>query len=351
MKKIIFFYLLLLFFCNCSNNNEKKNFFKGEVKKIEFKNEFLITGERVNIDTIGIAGVDVYPPFLIVKNYRLPFFTQIYRESDSFYLGDYFHKGEGPKSFLDFQIIKKRYPYLWIKDSKKKQVSLINTKGFEDNSFEIEKVYSFSKAIDPFNVFFINDTCLLIKDFDVNKGLYYSKYNPQKEEKISNDYILYNYPITYPLMNKMLTLSDQVHPDGNKIVSITGIFDQIDIVNLKDSLLNISVTTSNDIIDYHAIKDKEDADLKEYYFSIPFCDENAIFILYRSQKSEQVEVHIIKWNGDPITKLLLNKNIRDITVDNSLNVLYGIEAETEYLYKFNLKECNLSQQVPLFIEE
>ena len=215
--------------------------------------------------------------------------------------------------------------------------------GFNDVSFQIEKTYSYKKAVDPFNVFYLNDTCLLIKDFDINKGLYYYKYNPRTEEKIGNDYIMYNYPLTYPLMNKILTLADAIHPDGDKIVSITEAFDQIDIINLEDALSNISVTTNKHIVDYNYVNNTDREELKQYYFDIPYCNENAIFVLHYSEQQGQTEVHIINWTGEPIAKLYLDRKIRGMDVDEFQNCLYGIEESTEHLYKFDLRKCNLKE--------
>lgn len=335
--------LTILFFSSCSRDDKKVNFFNGQMKKLTFLEEYFLKGERISADTIGIGYVQVYAPYIILGTYRLPHFTQIYTCDDDYkFIGSFFNKGQGPKDFLAFTIIKKKYPYLWIKDYNNRKVSLLNvTEGFNDGVFQIVKTYSYKKIADPFNVFYLNDTCLLIKDFDVNKGLYYYKYNPITEKKTGNDYIIYNYPITNLLMNKILTLADAIHPNGDKIVSITEAFDQIDIINLKDTLLNLSVTTNRHIVDYNYVNNTEEEKLKQYYFDIPYCNENAIFVLYHSERQEQTEVHIINWSGESIAKLYLDKKIRGMDVDTSQNYLYGVEESTEYVYRFDLKKCNL----------
>lgn len=340
LKYNLFLILLTIsLFSSCSDNDKKINFFNGQPKKIDFSEEYLLKGERIDVDTIGIGYVKVFDPYIILGTYNSPIFTQIYTyDNDYKHIGDFFNKGQGPKDFLGFNIIKKEYPYLWIKDYKNKNVSLLNIEnGFSDGDFQIEKTYSYKNTIDPFNVFYINDNCLLIKDFEIDKGLHYYKYNPLKEEKIGNDFVMYNYPITYSFMNKILTLADAMHPNGKKIVSITEAFNQIDIINLEDISLNLSVTTNNNIVDYNNIVNTEE-ELKEYYFDIPYCNENEIFALYHSEQQEQTEVHIINWNGEPIAKLYLDKKIRGFDVDVSQNYLYGIEESTDHLYKFNLEQ-------------
>ncbi|RNC63229.1 hypothetical protein D7D25_17655 [Proteiniphilum sp. X52] len=78
--------------------------------------------------------------------------------------------------------------------------------------------------------------------------------------------------------------------------------------------------------------------LEQYYFDIPYCNENEIFVLHHSEQQEQTEVHIINWNGKPVAKLYLDKKIRGLDVDVSQNYLFGIEELTECLYKFDLKK-------------
>ncbi|MDR2086599.1 MAG: TolB-like 6-bladed beta-propeller domain-containing protein [Dysgonamonadaceae bacterium] len=296
------------------------------------------------MDSIGVARVETFGSYLMLINYRQPYFLQVYTAySDGYqYSGRFFRKGKGPKDFLGFQVIKKEYPCLWIQDYMNKHVKKINIEqGFDDRSFIIEKIYSYKKTVDPFNVFYLSDTCFLIKDYDVNKGLYYLKYNPEKESISSEEFILYNYPVTYPLMNKMLTLADVLHPRGNKIASITGVFNQIDILNLDNPDKNISVTTNQKPVKYQDVMNTGKEDFQEYYFSYPVCNEQMIFVLYHSQDANKpVQIHVIDWDGNPVAKLHLDKNIRDIHIDFNEKIIYGIEDESERVYKFNIKTGN-----------
>jgi hypothetical protein len=332
-----------LFSC-CTESDSVKNFFKGTVKRIDFSEEYFLSGEIIEVDSIGIARVESFSSYLMLINYRQPYFLQVYTcSSDYQYLGRFFRKGEGPNDFLGFQIIKKEYPCLWIQDYINKRVKKVNIeKGFDDRSFNVEKIYDYKKIIDPFNVFYLNDTCLLIKDYDVKKGLYYLKYNPEEGSVSEMEYIMYNYPVTYPLMNKMLTLADVLHPCDNKIASITGVFNQIDIVDLDNPDKNISVTTNNGLVNYQDVVNTEKDDLQEYYFSYPVCNEQKIFVLYHSVDSKNsVQIRIIDWEGNPVAKLHLDKNIRDIHIDFNQKIIYGIEDESERIYKFDLSTVNL----------
>ena len=343
MRRILLF-LFLICLIGCSEDSPK-NFFNGNIRTVEFPNKVSLKGEFIDVDSIGIGCVEIFTPYLFLTTYRLPYFTKVYKLNNYEFLSDYFYQGQGPEEFLSFGIIKKQYPYLWVNDYKNKRISLINAeKTFNTELVCIEKVLNYKKVVDPFNVFYLNDTCLLIKDYNsVDRELYYLKYNP-KNDSIEADwkFVIYNNPITYELMNKILTLADQIHPDGSKIVSITEKFNQIDIIDLNNPVESFSITTEKNIKNnYFHVNKTLDEELNRYYFSGPICTNDKIYVLYNTEKNDQVEVHIIDWKGNPLGILSLDKYLRYINVDEDNKILYGIDDDSEKLYKYDISECNL----------
>ncbi|MCC8145817.1 MAG: TolB-like 6-bladed beta-propeller domain-containing protein, partial [Bacteroidales bacterium] len=66
------------------------------------------------------------------------------------------------------------------------------------------------------------------------------------------------------------------------------------------------------------------------------------FALYNiKDEKEKVEVHIIDWNGNPVSKLVLDRYVRYITVDTENKVLYGINDVSENLYKYDISQCGI----------
>ena len=79
LKYNLFLILLTIsLFSSCSDNDKKNNFFNGQPKKIDFSEEYLLKGERIDVDTIGIGYVKVFDPYIILGTYNSPIFTQIY---------------------------------------------------------------------------------------------------------------------------------------------------------------------------------------------------------------------------------------------------------------------------------
>ena len=251
------------------------------------------------------------------------------------FTGNFFHIGAGPKDFRSFNIIKKDYPRLWIQDYINKEIKLINVEhGFDDMNYTVEKTYNYKTVTEPLNVFSLHDTCLIIKAYDPAKRLYYLKYNPQQKLS-SKEYNLYNYPVDNSLMNKMLVMADEIHPQGNKIVSITSSFNQIDILNMDSPEQNISVTTDKNLVQYQNIVNTDA--IQRYYFSMPICNDSLIMVLYNTDKPDNVQIHVIDWDGNPIARLHLDKKITYFNIDFKQKIIYGLHEETEQLYMFSIK--------------
>ena len=341
IQRIILILFIALFFSSCGNR--QRNFFDGQVKKIQFSREYFLEGKKMDTDTIGNFYPKLFGSYVILRTHSLPYSARIYTVDDFTLVGTFFNRGQGPQDFLGFSIVRREYPRLWVMDAQNRRLSVLNTeKGFGDDSFQIERTYSLRGISHPFNVFYVNDTLLWVKSFDMgNSRLSYYKFNPQTEEKIGAGRIMYNFPVTVSLIHKMLSGADAIHPDGTKIVSVTRAFNQIDILNLKDVTRNLSVTTGDRLTSFRHVNNTHRDDLREYYLGIPVVNEHEIFVMHHSEQPNQTEVRIITWEGEPIAILHLNRRLRGFDVDASLNFLYGIEPESEALYRFDLRNLNL----------
>ena len=335
--------LVALFFSNCSNR--QRNFFDGQVKKIEFSRELFLVGEKMNTDTIGVFYPQLFGPYIILRTtHSLPYSVRVYTIDDVTHIGNFFNRGQGPLEFLHFSIVKREYPRLWVLDRHNRRLSVLNVeKGFGDGSFLIENTFCLRDITHPFNAFYINDSLLWIKEFDMGRSLLrYFKFNPQTMERIgNNDIVMYSRPVNVSLINKILSSADAIHPNGCRIVSITEVFNQIDIINLGDITRNISVTTSERLTSFRHVNNTEWRNLERYYFGIPVVNENMIFVMHHSEQPNQTEVRIISWEGEPIAKLHLNRNIRGMDVDATLSYLYGVESISESLYRFDIRDLDL----------
>jgi hypothetical protein len=346
MKKIKWLFLSIIVVVICSCSDEKKSFFIGNIKAISFEKQRSVSGEYLNVDSIGVDDVTILGQYLIISIYGDPYLTQIYDLKTLGFIGNFLLKGHGPNDFGYIDIIKTAYPYFWIQDRIYENIRLINVEEIiENKQAAAKKVLHYGNIVEPFNAFYINDTCLLIKSFDVNKGLYYFYYNP-KNGILDNEVVMYNYPVTTDLLyTKMIPLADCMKPDGSKIASISGVLDQIDILDMHHPKKSISVTTTNYQYDYEYIKNTHSEEMKTFYFSYPYCSEKFIFALYENndtKNSNNIELHIIDWEGNPIYKLFLDQRIEVFTIDLDNGFMYGVSKFDEKLYRYDIKNIIVS---------
>jgi hypothetical protein len=342
MKRIKLLFLLIIIAATYSCSDKEKTFFVGNIKVICFEKQRIMSGEHLNVDSIGVEGVTILGPYLIMNIYGHSYLTQIYNLNTLDLIGNFLTKGQGPNDFGFIDIIKTAYPYFWIQDRAYENIQLINVEEIiENKQTPAQKVLRYGNIGEIFNAFYINDTCLLIKSFDINKGLYYFYYNPETGI-LSHEVIMYNYPITNDILyTKMIPLADRMKPDGSKIVSISGIFDQLDILDMYCPEESISVTTTNYKYDYEYIKNTHNDEMKTSYFSYPYCSENLIFALYENNDTKHannIELHIIDWEGNPIYKLLLDQRIDAFSIDLDNGFMYGISAVEEKLYRYDIHD-------------
>jgi hypothetical protein len=331
--------LLLLFIIiliqSCSEN--KINFFSGTLKAIHFEKEYAVAGEHINVDSIGIKDVTIVGNYLIAGTYKQPHFTQIYDLKTLSLIGNFFYKGAGPNDFGYIDVIKKEYPYIWIQDRLYKNVRMIDLEeSIHNKHTAIKNELKYLDVVEPINAFYINDTCLLIKSFDINKGLCYFRYNPANAQS-SHEVIMYNYPITNDILQtKMAPMSDCMKPDGSKIASLSGMLDQIDILDIDHPQKNISVTTTNHQYDYSYINYTNGDDMQTSYFSYPYCSNKHVFALYKNNNTNNIELHIIDWDGNAVCKLLLDMEIASFTIDFDNGFMYGISPIEERVYRYDI---------------
>lgn len=345
MIKSILFITIVLIFMSCGEK-ENKNFFNGEFRTISFDKEYILSGKQLGVDSLGSVMIHIFDPYLIVLNQKVPgidYFAKFYSLEDNKYIGEYFRMGDGPQEFRNFNVIKKEYPLLWIYNNYEKHVLKINLeKGMDERSFVIEEKYNYQSIPNVFNVFFISDTSLLIKSYNSEEEVFeYIKYNPEKDIR-NETYRANNYSIKQNFTYKILPMADNIHPDGNKIVFMTGKFNQIDILDLKYPEKSFSVSTADDFITYGYIERTSEDELRDYYYSLPYCGDKFVGVLYDVLGDEsKSEVHVIDWDGNALAKIKFEKDIYFITftIDPVRKILYGVTADG-LVYTYDLKDCN-----------
>ncbi|MDR1170266.1 MAG: TolB-like 6-bladed beta-propeller domain-containing protein, partial [Prevotellaceae bacterium] len=121
---------------------------------------------------------------------------------------------------------------------------------------------------------------------------------------------------------------------GSKIVSSAGCLDQLDILDIVHPDKSISVTENDYLFDYEYIKSLGDNSKDFYLFSC--CSDNLICASY--YRSNIMEIHIMDWNGNPVCKLILDRKIKDFTVDFDNGFMYTVSLGEERIYRYDIRD-------------
>lgn len=333
MKNIIILSTLLLI--TMSSCEKKDNFFNGVYKYTEFVHEADLKAEPFFTDTVGNLSLHIIDHYLLIRQYKQPYFIKCYDLTNGKFVGDFFRKGEGPDDFLDFQISFLDYPYLHIQDFFKKKIKVIDfAQVLKNKSPYLIAEIDYSFVNDPYNVFYVGRSDeLVIKEFVIGKGLQYCKYNISNR-KVSDEFVLYNKLIDYNFINHCLSLADCIKPDGSLIVSNIGILDQLDVIDLQNRQNNFSIVTRKNpptITEIDGINEKEQ---KEYYKSYPVCNDLYISALYNGDHTD--EIRIFDWQGNGILRCRLNNNVADYCIDWNKGFIYAKDEIGERIYRYNI---------------
>jgi hypothetical protein len=345
MKNIRLFLLILFVVTALDSCSDKKNFGIGNIKTVRFEKEYKVAGEHLNVDSIGVSRVMVFDRYLITGLYSQEYFARIYDLESLNLIGNFFRKGQGPDDFKQPIFSQVRSPYLVIDDWGYRRIKVIDIPESINNidgrlSTRHTIKYSNAEIADPEKVLYASDTLLLIKSYDMYKEtVSYFKYNPVKQ-KVTDEIIMFNYPITEDIKYKNMTsLLDYIKPDGSKIVTTTGCLDQLDILDIVHPDKSISVTENDYLFDYEYVKSLGEGGKRFYSFSC--CSDNLICAAYYSSDvlgGNVMEIHIMDWNGNPVCKLILDRQIIDFTVDFDSGFMYAVSLEEERIYRYDIRD-------------
>ena len=334
--KYILILLLSILAAACEYND---NLFSGKLVRVEgFEKESYLSGEMVEIDTVGTFQIDFLNSYMITTLYKLPYFIKVYDSQKRSFIGNFAYKGNGPHEFLSFSILNQQQDsVLWVQDYYKKKLMGIDLrKSIDKGVLAVRNNFDYEKVVDPLQVFYCNDSLLLIKNLDHEKGVHYAKFNPLRPDQEVSPIFMYHTVLSQQDLNMMMSLADCLKPDGKMIASLTGVLNQIDILNLEDSTENISVKMGDGPNSIEYIRENRDK-LYDYYISLPRCNDTLIFALYRNkEKNNKTEFHVISWTGKALFRLLVREDLRDFNIDWLHGKIYGVtKSDIVYVYDVN----------------
>lgn len=330
MKYLLFVLLSWSLFVGCTKDNLISN---SETVYIDtFIHEDTLEADSLDyIVSKGVFGCELRYPYLFINLYNQEHFISVYNLVTSTYIGDYFKRGNAGNEYLDFNIINQNNDSVfWVVDPMKRRLqSFCYVNGDDDILIEQNRI-DYKINDDILSIFVEEDAVNVYKSYNNEHGIHYvvkgnhGVLTPFKYLK-RND------------LNDMLTMSDAINDDCSKIVSLTGCFDQIEIISL-DGQSNISVTTSKKILTLEELRSVYQDDLPDFYISMPRCNDDSILLLHNNQKD--YEFLLIDWSGKGIARYTIKEKLMDFSVDWLRQTIYGV-TEKEKIVVYRLPDVQI----------
>lgn len=362
MKRNVFIQtlLVLLMFSSCKKDYDNY-YFNGSVELIKaFPNEMKLTATLVPMEDDFHGQMMLCDSFLLFRSSKYPNnWISTYGLSSKKHLVSFCPKGEGPNDFIycitsgQFSL-EKGNTMLWVHDFISKSCMINVTKsilaGYTVCDSIIPTSYIKKYSYPPTNVFFLSNNHFLVKNRS-ERTLMIDGYLLPSYKMYKNDlstevdvFTIYKEAIkgeaTQNNYVEQYMSYDCLKPDQTKIAMAMWRIGQLNILDLQ----------SKELIGYRmqesmSFKDLEDSDFsyRNYYQSLCVNDSYILALyadkLISSWKEESPllanVIHVFDWNGNPLYKLNLDKNITSMVLDEKNCILYA-QGAYDKLYSYDM---------------
>ena len=328
-------YYVLLFLSTILSACESKNIFQDNpiIHVTNFQDEVQIIGKQKDIAPIGTLGLHIIDTFIISTQSNLPEYLGVYQKEDGKKIKDLLPIGRGPNEFLDFtfkgQYCKNKEEIkLYFSDCNKGYFYELNlTQTLQQDTLNISKISRI-----PYRSFptFATDSFYISKTYiPENQKLIYLMHD-------STGQVIYQYPL-YDKVDfiryNQINSADRIKPDLSKIAMGMLMFNQINILDLKENNnFTITAATGNTYLSKKYLDEHEPI---IYYCDLE-CTDKYIYALYVNQKMSEwqriahpTEIHVFDWNGNAVYKLKTQETLLNIDIDETGQKIYGLATEEQ----------------------
>jgi hypothetical protein len=328
--------LILLIFISCNNNRVDRN---QTIFVKSLKTTSLI-GRNICISNVFEPNsLTVQDSFLIIVDAKSEYCFHIYNTKTFKLVNEFGKRGRGPDEFINpviTSIKSENDGYrddLIIYDRTRRRLSQINISNKISNpQYKIKSELLPKQMLNVTNIIYRNDSIALYIPYDEGNPGRFSIYNFNKESRTFTPYLpklgfKVNPVNLYPIY---ATSSSCVNINKNRFVAIPALLSELDFFNLAGEYLHSSVIERCNEIKY-AKNEKIIFDMPgvSYYFTNVLSVNDTIYALITGKKYPDFrnkttsEIFVFDWDGKPIEKFLLDREIYLFSYDRNNNSFIG----------------------------
>ena len=255
----------------------------------EFPQAINLTGEKLDITSIGVNGIFLVDTVLIChKFYGLDDFFDIYSTNTLQSVGKFLSPGRGPNEFLSVVYEGQYYKdslntYLWLKDGSLMKLVLFNlTESIRQQKTILDScIYLSDDCIG--NSFILGDTLISIVNSSYNHIS--STYDLKKDTLLQRPIIM----LSDPFKNVgayLLNMGNRLRPDHKKFASMMLYFNQINIFSPQfTDIITLSIYKPTIPIKEVSLTEERN---RTWYFSDIATTNSYIYALYINHPSPYI---------------------------------------------------------------
>ena len=312
----------------------------------EFPQEINLSGEKLDITSIGVNNIFVVDTFLICyKAMGLDEFFDIYSTNTYQSLGKFLSPGRGPNEFLNATYMGQHFndssnTYMWIKDEALMKLTLFNlTESIKQEKTIIDSCIYLDRVQEGYG-FLINDTLINIDPYPEN--VFFKTYELSTDKLLEPIKMFKNPYPNHSYQDQIFAMTTTLRPNNKCFASSMIFFNQINIYSSNFKYRkSLSIYTPTPSIKQVLNTPREE---RIVYYSLVGSTMKYIYALYINQPNSswdtprKIEIHIFDWDGIPIQKLIIPQNIIYFTIDEKHKQLLGITSDEE-IYKYDISMC------------
>lgn len=343
ISNVLILVIALLSLLNCTKKQSSKNHML--IGEPDFKSVITLKGDSIFSDK-GISFVSIFDTILVTdKIYGNDERFDCYSLRSLKKLGSFGRKGRGPGEFTKAFLLKhfdcdSTGVHIWIIDGTRKKVVKFNLHSLIRNPYGTEPDYEIrfpDKVYSAYDAFFTHEDSIIIQPGDYPSRFIISDVN------FKNQFFSSLYPVigtnTDPTLQQSFCI---LSADQRVLVSAMTWLDRIDFVNTSTGL-PVSTIVSEDYESLNLTEIHENRDFTKAYFTDANILQNNILLLRKNRlrennntKKSPEEIWVFDQNFNPSYKIMINEGLNRIAIDPKLNMLYGIDVNSETVYKYDL---------------
>jgi hypothetical protein len=325
---------------------------------------FLPKSVSVNIDSFQTQKVLKHPvrmvandSLIVVCNKNTDTLYRVFSQPNCNYLGWFGREGKGPRELLANNPTGLRFyrDQLQVADLKKIYY-LKFPKGFIQDNFIIKESYSIPGNLIAFNqIFRLDKECICgINDLR-NTSQSMDSFNIKTYEVGSFvDYPDFGFSVPEDTKNAVYDFNLDIRPDRSKFAVVYSFFPLLRIVDNKGTILKeCYIKRLPKQIEFKNLGTRDSNLLYGIvYYSYIRATDQYIYLLYNPRKGEKVtkrrfkhtpigqkEVHIFKWNGQPVARIKLKQGTLSFAPSSDDHYLYCTNMYSmDKIYRYDLRQ-------------